>query len=718
MTNKTENVPSWAEQSVVTEGSSQKPKGPGSQWQTLGVGSDLIRSLLLRKFKIPTPIQRTSIPSALSAPARDILAMARTGSGKTLAYLIPLLQRLGSEHIPSSSPRALILCPNRELAVQILSVGKDLARGMIKGKSTEGGSLRWALIMGGESMEGQFEKMSADPDILFEMGFDAQLREILSRLPSTRQNLLFSATLPSSVAEFAKAGLVNPLLIRLDAEHKISPDLDLRFLATKPTEKDAALLVLLRAGIGIRANQSSGIEQPQAIVFVSTKHHVDYISELLKAAGYRTSHIYSSLDQSARQQQLHQFRKRFTDVLVVTDVAARGLDVPIMDHVVNYDFPPGPRVFVHRVGRTARAGRKGQAWSLVTRDDWPYLFDLQTFLGSSRVGNDGDILRAFPQDDVSEAMEYVSSSLDESAPHLVASREVKRKGQAMFERSRGRASAGSYRKAKSLGQHVSERLSNFPIDPSFHPQHSVPEGQARDRLVASLAAYAPAETILELGRRGDTESSKLMKKRRSLVKKRKKDKTLENRESDDEDPSETSGRAESKLKSFRDPDFFMAHSQRGAAAERGYSLQSGASLSEAMSATTLDMTADEGSTARAQKASQLSWDRKKRKFVQPTVGADNKKMIRSESGSLLPASYSSGRYTAWKSRKRPLSAEQGNLTSSPSNVSAPPRPSKKAEQVSIRTSGLLSAQRIRQQRQQAIKRKEKSAGPSRGTKKR
>ncbi|WWC87190.1 uncharacterized protein L201_002076 [Kwoniella dendrophila CBS 6074] len=645
-------TPDWADQNATEQSSSHRAKGPGSQWQALNVGQDLIKSLLMRKFKTPTPIQRASIPGALSAPPRDILAMARTGSGKTLAYLIPLLERLGSTHSLTGNPRALIMCPSRELAVQILSVGKDLARGMVKGKGKDRENLKWALIMGGESMEGQFEKMSGNPDILFEMGFDVQLREILSRLPSTRQNLLFSATLPSSVAEFAKAGLVNPLLIRLDTEHKISPDLDIRFLSVKPTEKDAGLLILLRDAIKINNQDAGNQDRPQAIVFVSTKHHVDYVSELLKAAGYRISHIYSSLDQSARQQQMHHFRKRFTDVLVVTDVAARGLDIPVMDHVINYDFPPGPRVFVHRVGRTARAGRKGTAWSLVTRDDWPYLFDLQTFLGFTRIGEDADILKTFPQDNVSEQMEFIIQGLDEEAPHLVAQREVMRKGQAMFERSRGKASPNSYRKAKLLGQSLGGRPSSFPVDSSLCSSTFTPNIEARERLVASLAAYAPSETIFELGRRGETENSQLMQKRRKLIAGRKNAVKADNLAPKDEDEAVLGKESTAQTKSFRDPSFFMSHTKIGAAAEEGYSLRSGASLPEAISASTLDMTADEGSAARAQKASQLSWDRKKRKFVQSTVGADNKKMIRSESGALLPASYSSGRYTAWKQKRR------------------------------------------------------------------
>ncbi|WVQ97779.1 hypothetical protein IAU59_004893 [Kwoniella sp. CBS 9459] len=165
--------PSWASHIEAPKSSTKKSAGAGSQWQALNVADDLIKSLLQRKFKSPTPIQRSSIPGALSSPPRDILGMARTGSGKTLAYLIPLLQRIGSSHSDIACPRALILCPSRELAVQIYTVGKDLARGMSKGKSRNKETdkseneenLRWALIIGGEGLDNQFEKMSSNPDM-------------------------------------------------------------------------------------------------------------------------------------------------------------------------------------------------------------------------------------------------------------------------------------------------------------------------------------------------------------------------------------------------------------------------------------------------------------------------------------------------------------------------------------------------------------------------
>ena len=267
-----------------------------------------------------------------------------------------------------------------------------------------------------------------EADRLFEMGFETALTEILHRLPPTRQTLLFSATLPKSLVEFAKAGLENPKLVRLDSESKISTDLRMAFFSVKQHEKDASLLVLLRDVIGVptgtperkeegSADKKGKTKQKysdlaasphQVLVFAATKHHVEYLTNLLSTAGYAVSQIYGSLDQTARTQQMDQFRRGQTSILVVTDVAARGIDIPVLENVVNYDFPQGARVFVHRVGRTARAGRQGWAWSFVTNSELPYLLDLQLFLGrqiKSEVLEDGEYLatRICRLDELSEA---------------------------------------------------------------------------------------------------------------------------------------------------------------------------------------------------------------------------------------------------------------------------------------------------------------------------
>lgn len=354
---------------------------------------------------------------------------------------------------------------------------------------------------------------SADcnPDCsLFEMGFEVQLREILHRLPTTRHNLLFSATLPTSLAEFAKAGLNNPAFIRLDTEHRISPDLELAFLSVKPDEKEAALLVLLREVIHIPVDSAATGDSPRAIIFASTKHHVEYISTLLRAANFRTSYIYGSLDQVARQQQLRHFRDGKSELLVVTDVAARGLDIPAMGHVINFDFPSGVRVFVHRVGRTARAGQKGHAWSLVTRDDQPYLNDLETFLERSII-SDAGAFGTVPRESLEATSEYIHHSLETSEPQLEPLRSVMKRGQAMFERSRSKASRDGYRALKAE-KDARSRTRTHPAFLSGEPEDEV--GEKRATLLAAIQDYNPNETIFEVGARGSQQTTAVVMKQR------------------------------------------------------------------------------------------------------------------------------------------------------------------------------------------------------------
>lgn len=416
------------------------------------------------------------------------------------------------------------------------------------------------------------------------------MQEILSRLPTTRQTLLFSATLPKSLVEFAKAGLVNPKLIRLDAESKISSDLQMAFFSIKPTEKEAALLSLLRDVIktplavdGIvdfdddkpadddmdnrkRSFKSSKhineVAPHQAIIFTATKHHVEYITNLLKTAGYSTSHIYGSLDQMARRQQMDRFKRGQTNLLVVTDVAARGIDIPVLENVINYDFPTGARVFVHRVGRTARAGKKGWAWSFVTNTELPYLLDLQLFLGRPLVSSkeyspapdafsSSLVLGTMPRETLDANVEYVSTSLTEAQPQLTILKDVVRKSQAMYERSQGKASQESYRRAKAMSKddswqlagNVLEDAANHPVyaeigaligntDPQAKKGDSV---EAKASLLAQINSFKPHETIFEIGARGKTPGAEIMRQRRSLHDKIKRKQSVQAAEAGDPD---------------------------------------------------------------------------------------------------------------------------------------------------------------------------------------
>ena len=405
----------------------------GGGFQAMGLNANLLKAIARKGFSVPTPIQRKTLPVIMDD--RDVVGMARTGSGKTAAFVIPMIEKLKS-HNTKFGARGLILSPSRELALQTLKVVKEMGRGT---------DLKAVLLVGGDSLEDQFGMMAGNPDIviatpgrflhlkvemdldlssiryvvfdeadrLFEMGFAAQLTEILHGLPSNRQTLLFSATLPKSLVEFARAGLQEPSLVRLDAESKISPDLQNAFFALKSADKEGALLHILhevikmptgptevsrrieeqnsknkkrkRSEVGKAVNSKESPTKHSTIVFAATKHHVDYLYSLLLEAGFATSYAYGSLDQTARRIQVQNFRQGISNILVVTDVAARGIDIPVLANVINYDFPSQPKIFVHRVGRTARAGQKGWSYSLVRDADAPYLLDLQLFLGRRLV---------------------------------------------------------------------------------------------------------------------------------------------------------------------------------------------------------------------------------------------------------------------------------------------------------------------------------------------
>lgn len=438
-----------------------------------------------------------------------------------------------------------------------------------------------------------------EADRLFEMGFETALTEIVHRLPPSRQTILFSATLPKSLVEFARAGLQAPKLVRLDSESKISPDLTMAFFSVKQAEKDASLLLLLRdvicVPLGSNDIRTKGEDQNsasheqkkkrkvhdqytaphQTLVFAATKHHVEYLTNLLVTAGYAVSHIYGALDQVARTQQMEQFRRGLTNILVVTDVAARGIDIPVLENVVNYDFPQGARVFVHRIGRTARAGRHGWAWSFVTNVELPHLIDLQLFLGrpiktlitSTDARNrslyaDSLILGTFARDKTDEEAEYIQS-LDEANHSLPSLRQVMRKGQGMYERSKGKASQASYKRAKAMMKEPGTwGLAGAESEGSVHPvfllkgtgaEKSAQEKAHEDErkvLLRKVNSFRPQETALEIGMRGKAGNVTLMQERRKAL-----NKAVE--------------RAAVIPTSTHDTQFYMSHYQKGAETEKG-----------------------------------------------------------------------------------------------------------------------------------------------------
>lgn len=376
----------------------------------MGLSPAIVRGIKRKGYRLPTPIQRRATPLILAG--HDVVGMARTGSGKTAAFAIPLLNRLQA-HSLRAGARGLILSPTRELALQTHRVIREL------GRYTD---LRVAALVGGDALDAQFAELASNPDILvatpgrllhmlsevaglslkavqlvvfdeadrlFEMGFAAQLRALLGALPPDRQALLFSATLPAALAEFAGAGLKDPEFVRLDADAKLSPDLSTAFFTVRDEDRPAALAWLVREVLPRRA--------PTA-VFCSTRHHVEFVAALLAATGSvdmddvtgypRIAAVHGSMDQAARTIAVGRFRAGRADVLVVTDVAARGLDLPHLDAVINYDFPPKPKLFVHRAGRAARAGAAGAAFTLLTGPEAAPFKKVRAKVAGGGVGRD------------------------------------------------------------------------------------------------------------------------------------------------------------------------------------------------------------------------------------------------------------------------------------------------------------------------------------------
>ncbi|KAH8914092.1 P-loop containing nucleoside triphosphate hydrolase protein, partial [Atractiella rhizophila] len=577
-----------------------------------------------------------------------------------------------------------------------------------------------------------------EADRLFELNFSVQLYEILTRLPPSpiRQTLLFSATLPKTLVEFAKAGLQNPKLVRLDVESKISEDLQMAFLAMREEEKEAALFVLLRDVIGIepssngggthqassdeegdgeRNGRKNGIrkgkkvekksqkkEEKQAIIFCSTKHHVEYLNALL-ISQYTVSTIYSSLDQVARRSHLSAFRDGRTQLLVVTDLAARGIDIPALDNVINFDFPPAPRAFVHRVGRTARAGRGGWAYSFVCgRGEAGYLYDLELFL-SRRVQTsfEGEVnyqsnllLGSFDRETMDEEVERVKELVGDKLGTTARLQQVAQRGRKAFEKGRAKPSNESTRRAKdldlsSLKLHPVFRTSNISNDGGTVPRKTVSSHvmKGKEELLDKIKNFNARETVFEFGKKGEkTEAGVLMKKRRrelegkvmKAAKRRKEEEAVSTlvREKEvvdeDKDELELEMAEEADLEdvfdmelpsktarrntNFREENYYLGYVQPGADTEKGYSMRDTSTFAAAAQAATFDLSGTrEGDEIvdRPQKASIMRWDRRQKKLVKGDgTGADNKKMIRSESGKKIPASFKSGMFEEWKGKKK------------------------------------------------------------------
>jgi ATP-dependent RNA helicase RhlE len=337
----------------------------------------------------PTPIQKAAIPAILAG--RDLIGCAQTGTGKTAAYLLPVLHRLLQGTVPG--PRVLIVLPTRELAVQVDAHFRELAYHS---------SLRGAAIYGGVPLGPQADALHAKVDVvaatpgrlldhlgrnprwfdrlqvlvldeadrMLDMGFLPDLRKILDHLPRQRQTLLFSATVPPPITALARELLRAPLTVQVGSQSSPPARLAHTVYPVSPPHKTALLLALL-----------ARVSMASVLVFTRTKHRADRLVHTLTGAGLRVTCLHANRTQHQRQQALDGFRRGRYHIMVATDIAARGLDVERISHVVNYDVPGCPEDYVHRVGRTARAGAGGEALTLMTPEETATLRGIERWLG-------------------------------------------------------------------------------------------------------------------------------------------------------------------------------------------------------------------------------------------------------------------------------------------------------------------------------------------------
>lgn len=368
-----------------------------SYFSDLGLAEPLIRALDTKGYSEPTPIQRQSIPALLEG--RDLLGIAQTGTGKTAAFSLPSLHRLAANPKARSnaSCRMLVLSPTRELAAQIaenmrgyakylnlsvqcvfggIPVGKQ-ARALVPGCDilvATPGRLLDLIDQRALTLRNVEIFVLDEADQMMDLGFIVPLKRIAALLPKERQSLFFSATMPKAIADLGKQFIQNPVRVEVTPQATTAERVEQYAIFLNQAEKQALLSISLKKGL-----VSNEIDR--ALVFTRTKHGADRVVRHLNAAGVNAAAIHGNKSQAQRTAALLAFRKGSTPVLVATDIAARGIDVSGVSHVFNFELPNVPEQYVHRIGRTARAGADGVALSMVAPDEKAYLRDIERLTG-------------------------------------------------------------------------------------------------------------------------------------------------------------------------------------------------------------------------------------------------------------------------------------------------------------------------------------------------
>jgi ATP-dependent RNA helicase RhlE len=359
-------------------------------FELLGLKSELLRAVAEKGYSTPSPIQSQAIPAVLSG--RDLIAGAQTGTGKTAAFILPILQHLTAAPSASRAPRALVLTPTRELAAQVAESARDYGKYL---------RVRTAVVFGGVSINPQIDTLRGGCDLLIatpgrlldlaeqraldlrevryfvldeadrmlDMGFIHAIRRVLKLLPPQRQNLMFSATYSAEIRELAQRFLRDPVTVEVAPRNATADRIEQTVYRVSKEHKRHLLAHLIESG-----------NWHQVLVFTRTKHGANRLAQQLEGSGIRSAAIHGNKSQGARVRALADFKENRVTALVATEVAARGLDIKELPHVVNYELPNVPEDYVHRIGRTARAGGTGSAVSLVSPDEAPLLKDIERLL--------------------------------------------------------------------------------------------------------------------------------------------------------------------------------------------------------------------------------------------------------------------------------------------------------------------------------------------------
>ncbi len=378
----------------------------------LGLSDELLRAVTDAGYADPTPIQRQAIPSVLMG--KDLIGIAQTGTGKTAAFVLPMIDILGEGRTRALMPRSLILEPTRELAAQVAENFE---------KYGTNHKLSMALLIGGVQMGDQVKALEKGVDVLIatpgrlmdlfgrgkilltgcsllvideadrmlDMGFIPDIEEICTKLPKNRQTLLFSATMPPVIKKLADRFLSDPKRVEVARPATANVNITQRIVETTTMKKRDTLRRLLEAD-----------DVQTAIIFCNRKTMVRELNKSLKRHGFRSAEIHGDMDQPARLAELDRFKKGEVNILVASDVAARGLDIKGVSHVYNFDAPWHPDDYVHRIGRTGRAGAKGVAYTLVTSEDAENIAQIEKLTGQKiervKLGaEDGDAPEEAPR---------------------------------------------------------------------------------------------------------------------------------------------------------------------------------------------------------------------------------------------------------------------------------------------------------------------------------